>query len=286
MRCLIVYFSQTNSTKKIAESIGNTIKNYDWNVVFKNIKYDKPNDILDYDLIGFGSPVYYYRLPFLVKDYLNTLPNLNDKPVFTFISYGTYFFDVPNKMKSILKEKNAVNIGFFAARGADKYLGYLNQGIYFSKGHPNERELNQAKNFAISLMNSFPNKYKIQQSYYKNITEKGIIYKFESILTKRKLISNIYSKLFSSNKNCIGCGKCVKKCPQNNITLDNNKRPKWDKDCELCFICEMACPVCAINSVVDMNFFQPILQYNVRQAIKDDNINYTEIDYQNGKIIK
>jgi flavodoxin len=62
MKCLIVYFSQTNSTKKIAESIGTTIKDLNWDLDLVNIKYDKVENIRKYDLIGFGTPVYYYRI--------------------------------------------------------------------------------------------------------------------------------------------------------------------------------------------------------------------------------
>jgi MinD superfamily P-loop ATPase len=116
--------------------------------------------------------------------------------------------------------------------------------------------------------------------------KKNVIYNFESILTNRWLINNIYSKLFSSSENCIDCGKCLEECPQNNIFLDSRKRPKWGNNCELCFICEMVCPVQAINSIVDMKIFQPILKYNVSQGIKDDEISYTEIEYKNGEIIK
>jgi hypothetical protein len=48
----------------------------------------------------------------------------------------------------------------------------------------------------------------------------------------------------------------------------------------------MVCPVQAVNSIVDMKIFQPILKYNVSQGIKDDEISYTEIEYKNGEIIK
>lgn len=287
MKCLIVFFSQTNSTRKIAESIGQTIAAYGWDVDLKNIKYDKVDNVKEYDLLGFGTPVYYYRLPFLVKDYLESLPDLNNKAVFSFISYGSYFFDVPTEIKNILKDKNTVNIGFFAARGADKYLGYLKQGVLFSEGHPNKKELTQAKKFAQSLMESFQAKSSSENIYnYRRRNEKGVIYNCESLLTNRWLINNIYSRLFSSSDNCLGCGKCVEECPQDNIILDSRKRPKWGNSCELCFICEMVCPVQAVNSVVDMKIFQPILKYNVGQGIKDDDIDYNEIEYKNGEIIK
>src|SRR6056297_180092 len=105
MRCLIVFFSQTNSTKKIAEAIGEELAASDWDVDLINIKYDQVDNLKEYDLIGFGTPVYYYRLPFLVKDYLQSLPDLKNKAVFSFISYGSYFFDVPIKIGNVLKEK-------------------------------------------------------------------------------------------------------------------------------------------------------------------------------------
>ena len=287
MKCLIVYFSQTNSTQKIAKTIGSTIEEYGWEVNLKNIKYDKPDNILEYDLIGFGSPVYYYRLPFLVKDYLRSLPPLNEKPVFSFISYGTYFFDVPVKINNIFQEKNAVITGFFAARGTDKYLGYLKQGVLFSKGHPNKREFNHAKNFSKAIIESFSHESSSENiDNYKKSTDKGFIYNFESILTSRMLINNIYTRFFSSNEDCIGCGKCVEECPQNNIILNNRKRPQWGKNCELCFMCEMVCPLQAVNSIVDMTIFQPILKYNVKNGINDDNIDHTKISYKNGQIKK
>ena len=187
----------------------------------------------------------------------------------------------------MIREKNTINLGFFAARGADKYLGYLKQGVLFSEGHPNKKELIQAEKFARSLIDSFKLKHSsVKINNYKRKNKKVIIYNFESILTNRWLINNIYSKLFSSSENCIGCGKCVEECPQNNIFLDSRKRPEWGDNCELCFICEMLCPVQAINSVVDMKIFQPILKYNVHQGIKDDEISYTEIEYKNGEIRK
>lgn len=287
MKCLIVFFSQTNSTKKIAKTIGKTIAAYNWDVDFKNIKYDKIDNLREYDMLGFGTPVYYYRLPFLVKDYLKSLPDLKNKVVFSFISYGSYYFDVPVKIENILKEKNTVNIGFFAARGVDKYLGYLKQGALFSDGHPNKRELTQAEKYARLLIESYELKSSLKNKYsYKSEAGKNVVYNCESLLTMRWLINNFYSSLFSSDESCIGCGKCVKECPLDNIVLNKRKRPEWGNNCELCLICEMVCPVQAINSAVDMKFFRPILKYNVKQAIKDGDINYTEIEYKDGKILK
>lgn len=287
MKCLILYFSQTNSTRKVAETIGEELSAHDWNVKLKNIKDEKVDNLEEFDLIGFGSPVYYFRLPFIVEDYLKSLPDLNNKAVFSFISYGSYYFDVPFQIRKILKEKNTVNLGFYAARGEDKYLGYLKEGVLLSESHPSKDDISQAKEFTRSLIKSFQQNTVSDNNYnYKIKNKKNLIYNIESLLTKRWLINKIYTRLFFSKKNCTGCGKCVKECPQNNIILNSQKRPKWGSSCELCFNCEMICPVQAIYSAVDMHVFDPVLKYNVRQAVNDNEINYTEIEYKNGEIIK
>lgn len=45
---------------------------------------------------------------------------------------------------------------------------------------------------------------------------------------------------------CIGCGKCEKLCPLNNVTLENNV-PVWAVHCSHCMACIGNCPVRAIE---------------------------------------
>lgn len=51
---------------------------------------------------------------------------------------------------------------------------------------------------------------------------------------------------FEAKASCIGCGKCEKLCPMNNITLRNG-RPVWGKDCTHCMACICRCPAEAIE---------------------------------------
>ena len=46
---------------------------------------------------------------------------------------------------------------------------------------------------------------------------------------------------------CIGCGKCVKVCPQNAITLANNLAYVNDDLCIACQKCVEACPTKAMT---------------------------------------
>ena len=51
---------------------------------------------------------------------------------------------------------------------------------------------------------------------------------------------------FRATDVCIGCGKCVERCPLNNIRLENGK-PVWGKHCTHCMACICYCPKEAIE---------------------------------------
>lgn len=54
-------------------------------------------------------------------------------------------------------------------------------------------------------------------------------------------------KRFKTTKTCTACGVCVKNCPADAITMDDNKnRPKWNSACEQCVRCMNLCPTRSI----------------------------------------
>ena len=53
-------------------------------------------------------------------------------------------------------------------------------------------------------------------------------------------------KPFRSNGRCIGCGKCSRACPMDNITMEGD-RPQWHDRCALCLRCYHICPCDAVE---------------------------------------
>ena len=50
------------------------------------------------------------------------------------------------------------------------------------------------------------------------------------------------------HSNCVGCGKCVKKCPAGSITGEGKEKKLDPSSCILCLDCVQTCPVNAISS--------------------------------------
>ena len=112
-KSLIVYFSQGGTTAKVAESIATGLRKEGYQVDLHDIKETQQPEISGYDLLGIGSPVYVFRPPFIVTDYLNSLPDLKDLPAFSFLLHGTYRFDTGKSIIRALTRKRAQNMGFF-----------------------------------------------------------------------------------------------------------------------------------------------------------------------------
>ncbi|MDE7408274.1 MAG: EFR1 family ferrodoxin [Muribaculaceae bacterium] len=51
---------------------------------------------------------------------------------------------------------------------------------------------------------------------------------------------------FHCSDSCTGCGRCMRRCPMANITLNADRHPVWDKNCAFCLACYHICPEHAI----------------------------------------
>jgi flavodoxin len=140
-KSLIVYFSQSGTTVQTANSIATGLRAEEWPADLCNIKDEQPPQIDDYDLIGIGFPVYIFRPPFNVTDYVKSLPDLSGLASFVFVLHGTYRGDAGTTIRRMLARKGAREVGYFHCRGADYFLDYLKHGYLFSPEHPTADEL-------------------------------------------------------------------------------------------------------------------------------------------------
>ncbi len=280
-KALIAYFSQGGTTKTIAQKIADGLSESGILADLHDITSPLP-DLEGYDLLGVGSPVYVFRPPFNVMEFIELLPPLNNLPFFVFLMYGKVTGTAGNILRNALYQKGGSEIGYSKFKGADRFLGYLKRGILFSPDNPTDDERRKAETFGKGLVD----KLKDKTTYMPPAMDSppGIVYKIEDLLTKKFLVQYTYTYLFRADKNqCNACGICEKVCPNKNIHLTEKGLPKWGRNCIGCLYCQMKCPKDTISSFVDLPVMSPFISYNIAQGIKRPDVDHVKVTHIKGK---
>jgi flavodoxin len=70
-KVLVLYYSNTGNTKKVASAIQKVLVKDNLEVTYKEIKKGLNVDFYEYDLVCFGTPVIHSFFPPVVKDFIN-----------------------------------------------------------------------------------------------------------------------------------------------------------------------------------------------------------------------
>ena len=109
-----------------------------------------------YDLIGFGSGIYFGKHHNSLLDFVDKLPMIRNKKAFIFSTSGLrkmrfiHNFDKPLKEK--LQRKGFDIIGEFSCRGYDTSQAAIIVGG-INRDRPNAKDLKQTEDFASGLKN-------------------------------------------------------------------------------------------------------------------------------------
>lgn len=155
LRSLVIVFSyHHNNTEKIANACAHVL-----GANVKTPKLVRPEELAEYDLVGFGSGVYGATLDPSVLDLADRLPPAEGKKAFIFSTYGAPSFVADRKfieknhsqIRKKLQEKGYTIIGEFGCAGWNtnsflRFFGGLN------KGRPNADDILNAEAFARDMM--------------------------------------------------------------------------------------------------------------------------------------
>jgi flavodoxin len=141
MRILaVIASSHMGNTKKIAEAMSETVP-----MTIIDINDAQKYDFRDYDIIGFGSGIYYGKHDKRLFELADTLTE--DKSYAFVFSTSGMGADKDNRaLAESLERKNKIILGSFACKGLYKYFIFKLIGGK-NKGHPDKNDLKNAQNF-------------------------------------------------------------------------------------------------------------------------------------------
>ena len=231
---MVLYFSGTGNSryaaKKIAEisgdelvSIGQRIKNGD----FSEIRSEKP--------LVFVGPVYAGRLPRVMEDYIRKVKFIGMQKAYFVATCAQTPWVTVQYVERLCSEKGFSLLGF---NSVVMPQGYLAGGGTQPK-EVNDKILKEAEPKIVSIAKTIRD----QQLLPKEQPGRAMMSKVLNPIMYSLMIS---AKGFRVTDKCTGCGKCVQRCPLNNITLTDGK-PVWGKQCTHCMACIAGCPNEAIE---------------------------------------
>jgi len=147
MNTAILYYSiHHENTKKIARALSEPI-----GADLFDIAIDTPGDLEHYDLVGFGSGIYFLRHSALLVRLAEHLKPTYGKKAFIFSTRGwgpPFLYHA--LLRRSLKTRGFSIVGEYSCKGLDTY-GLLKVVRGINKGRPNEKNLERAALFALSI---------------------------------------------------------------------------------------------------------------------------------------
>ena len=249
MKTLIICFSQTGNTRRVAECIRDGIAGVTGQCDLIDLVDADTADLADYDLVGLGCPVFYYQEPFNVRDFMEALPGLDGRHWFLFCSHGSVIGNTFPSMVERMRKKGIIVVGYHDTY-ADGTLPFYPYPT-LTTGHPDTRDLDEAREFGRTVAERsqriaegdsslIPSPAAVPEEWIRNA----------GMLTS-DFMDQMMPKLRIDMEKCILCHECEENCPVKGIDVEADP-PRIQEPCTYCWYCAKICPTLAIEADWDM----------------------------------
>lgn len=240
MYATLIYFSQTGNTRRVAEAMGETFDKIGHAVNVLPLERATPEDIYSCDLLGIGTPCFNSRSPTLVRQFLWTLPSMENTKAFVFSTCGGAPGRVLYEMANILQRKSAQVMGGILVRGEVHHPVSSFVGRF--SGRPNREDLAEVRSFIHALTahiaSNRPGRLPVGNP--DRLTAGKGFYDLLALFNTDSVIRLLMPKPTLRIEACDRCVSCIESCPMKNIHL--NPDPILGDDCIRCYRCSTGCP--------------------------------------------
>lgn len=182
--------------------------------------------------VGFVFPVYFYSLPTVVMDFIDSLQLEGAGYIYSVITCGGGIAQAGAVLKKRLQKRNLKLDYVTALLMPDNYIL-----LYANKAEGQERLLMQADEKLRRIAADIAKRQSVPIKSFTVVSDAmAVMYRLSRKTGK-----------FYAEDTCKGCGMCVKNCPEGAIEIVDGK-PVWKKKkCAQCLACINRCPVRAIQ---------------------------------------
>lgn len=238
MKILLIYFSGTGNTEKIAKLYQAAFECEGAEVEMKSLPIAEEVDCESYDLVGFGYPIHGFNAPANVLRFAKSLSKCEEKKrAFIFKSSGepVRMSDVSSlKLIKILKKRN------FTVENEYQYCMPYN--IIFR--HSDE----MAYRMWDTAQRVVPVDCREILGGSTRKVRKMFLGGFLAwIMRAEHWGGRLIGRGYKVTNACVHCGKCAKNCPVQNIKITEKGKFKFGKECLICMRCSFSCPTNAIK---------------------------------------
>lgn len=237
-KAVIYVFSGTGNTKIAADMTAAALEKRGFSTTVFRIRrpFEAAPDPREYDLCGFAYPIHAFNAPQFLLRFVKSLPPVESKRCFIFRVSGEPF--KLNDASSYWLNKRLRKKGFLPT-GDDhllmpynimfRYRDALAKQMYLHTEKQSERVAQKAVEGGERLRF---NPFAVMWSAVLRLQWFGAWVNGPLIHTKKK--------------KCTLCGRCVRECPANNITVKNG-RCRFGAKCTMCMSCAYGCPADAVR---------------------------------------
>lgn len=258
MRALILYYSCSGNTRRLAQQAHEALRSRQWNADIFHLR-DCNADSYPYhpDLIVLGVPVQYWDIPNSARRLIENLPPFKGVSAFVFSTFGRCVINsVPFLLAKKLIEKGCTVVGGgqIVAPHAAKVDGRQRLGdleIAFGKGQPDDAASSQFTAVIQGLAEKIEmkNTARIELAELKKWHTKGMLASLMGYCTSNRERMGFMPHIDHDKAMCKNCHQCIESCDAGAILCTSEKEIAIDKGrCNKCYQCIDVCPSGALGT--------------------------------------